>query len=195
MIQMIDKREMEKQGALIKDRHSSYLKTNPEMAASYPCCSYLLALYDTIKPKRILELGSGISSYCLRLFKKENNLDTEIYSIDTSKLWLSKAIEYCKLHQLDISNFFTWDQFKDYQGTFDLIFVDIDNSTNRYLYFQPIFDQFSKKGTIILFDDMHKGNISNPFQAIIKGREYAELDISDLTTDEYNRFSKLIRIE
>lgn len=141
--------EMKAQATLIEKAHTGYLVDNPEMPASLQCCTYLLALYDIIKPKKILDLGSGISSYCFRLFKKENNLDTEIYSIDSDRYWLDRSIELCRANGLDTDYFELWDDFKNHKGTFDLILVDIDNSTNRYQYFETIFDQFSKPGTII----------------------------------------------
>ena len=81
--------------SLIKDEHHIYTKGVSKNSASYQCCSYLLSLYDSLKPANILDLGSGISSYCLRLFKKLNNLDTEIWSIDTNLDWLEKSKRYC----------------------------------------------------------------------------------------------------
>lgn len=195
-IKSIDTRDMIKHHNLIKAEHSAYLKTNPEMAASLQCCSYLLSLYEIIQPKQILDLGSGISSYCFRLFKKANKLDTEIHSIDSSATWLKRSMAYCQNSGLDSTNFKTWDNFiKEYAGIFDLVFMDIDNSTNRHSYFKPVFDKFCDAGTIVLFDDMHKTNIVNPFDKFMKTRQYTEYDIKDLTVDKFGRFSRVIKVK
>lgn len=180
---------------MILDEHKYYVDNISKMAASLQCCMYLLSLYDSIKPDRILDLGSGISSYCLRLFKKINNLDTDIWSIDLDKGWLEKSRLYCEVPELDIEHFQTWDEFKDHTEPFDLIFVDIDMSPQRKLYFEPVFNQFSKAGTIVMLDDMHKSIIGRPFDKLMKTRTDQEIDIKAQTMDEYGRYSRLIEVQ
>lgn len=163
-------------------------------AASLQCCAYLIALYDEHKPSRILDLGSGISSYCLRTYKALHSLDTEIWSIDSDEEWLGISRRYSSSRGLGDQGFELWEDIKDKQETFDLIFVDIDMSPKRELYFDAVFNQFSKPGTIVLLDDMHKSVIATPFDKLMEESDYTESDIKDLTIDEYGRYSRLVTI-
>lgn len=179
----------------IKAEHKFYVDNISKNAASLECCMYLLSLYDSLKPDRILDLGSGISSYCLRLFKKFHGFNTDIWSVDTDIKWLKKSREYSDARGLDPTNFITWDEFKDHTEPFDLIFVDIDMSPKRKLYFESVFNQFSKAGTIVMLDDMHKSIIGSPFDKLMKTKSYTESDIKAQTLDEFGRFSRLVEVQ
>lgn len=179
---------------LIREDHKFYTDNISVNAASIECCSYLISLYATTKPKRILDLGSGISSYCVRLYKKLNNLVTEIYSVDTQTAWLQKSRIYCHNREVDTDNFVTWDNFKNHTEPFDLIFVDIDMSPERKLYFEPVFNQLSKPGTMVMLDDMHKSAIGYPFDKLMKIRTDREINIKKQTIDELGRYSRLIKV-
>jgi predicted O-methyltransferase YrrM len=180
---------------MIIDEYNYYIEniSARHMAASLPCCLYLIALYDTLKPQNILELGSGFTSYCLRLFKKENKLDTDIWSIDTSDMWLKKSQEYCAERGLDSANFETWDSFYNKDIKFDLTFVDIDSGPKRHTYFNPVFDKFSKKGAFVYLDDIHKPKVINPLNNIVNTRGYIKYDIEKFTKDRA-RFSTLVKV-
>lgn len=191
---MITEDKMNEFISYIKVEHKFYVDNISQMAASLPCCLCLLALYDELKPDRILDLGSGISSYCLRLLKQLHDLDTDIWSIDSDPGWLETSKLYCIGNGLDYRNFKTWDTIKDSTEPFDLIFVDIDMSPKRKYYFEPVFNQFSKPGTVVMLDDMHKSLIYPAFDRFMKTKSYKEIDIKALTLDEYGRFSRLVEV-
>lgn len=198
MIELINKNfelKKEEYKNMIIDEYNYYIEnvSARHMAASLPCCLYLIALYDTLKPNNILELGSGFTSYCLRLFKKENNLDTSIWSIDTDDVWLKKSQEYCSGHKLDSNNFELWGDFSKRKIKFDLVFVDIDSGPKRHTYFNPVFNRFSKKGTFVYLDDLHKPHVRNPLISIVNTKGYYIYDIEKFTKDR-SRFSTLVKI-
>ncbi len=180
---------------LIIDEYNYYVEniSTKVMAASLPCCLYLLGLYDSLKPFNILELGSGFTSYCLRYYKKKNNLDTKIWSIDTNSQWLEKSKEYCEKRDLEIENFCLWDDFKDKEIKFDLIFVDIDSGPRRHLYFNDVFKKFSKLGTFVHLDDLHKPLVYKNLDKILKGIPHNRYDIKDLTLN-IKGFTTLVEI-
>ncbi|MDA3788091.1 MAG: methyltransferase domain-containing protein [Desulfobacula sp.] len=180
---------------MISNEHLLYTENVSANAASLPCCLYLLALCDMLRPNRILDLGSGISSYCLRLYKKYKDPEVEIHSIDADEAWLQTSKQYCATRVLDTTHFWNWDDFKGTQGRFDLIFLDIDMSPKRKLYFQPVFDQFAVEGSFILLDDMHKSIIGRPFDKLMDKAYHQEYNIKALTLDQYGRFSRLIKFK
>jgi predicted O-methyltransferase YrrM len=180
---------------LVFEEYNYYIEniSSRPMAASLPCCIYLLALYDRLLPLKVLELGSGFTSYCLRFYKKLRNINSEIYSIDTSKEWLETSKNYCKERELDINNFQIWDYFKECREKFDLIFVDIDSGPRRHLYFESVFKQFSKVGTFIYLDDLHKPQVYKNLDSILSTINHKRYNIKDLTIDR-KRFSTLVEI-
>lgn len=186
----------EKFTKMIIDEYNHYITeiSSRPMAASLPCCLYLMSLYDELRPKRILELGSGFTSYCLRLFKKENNLDTEIYSIDTNAGWLKKSEDYCADRGLDSNNFQTWDVFQKSKKKFNLIFVDIDSGPRRHLYFDPVFTKFSEIGAFVYLDDLHKPPVYRNLDSMLKTVNHKRHNIRKLTQDR-KRYSTLVEVQ
>ena len=91
MIKQIRKLFKEKESEYtfnLESMYAYYTETisNESMAASLKCCAFLVCLYEALEPKRILDLGSGFSSYSLRHFKDQMSWDTEIYSVDLRPL-------------------------------------------------------------------------------------------------------------
>lgn len=185
----------EKFTEMIIDEYKYYIDkiSSREMAASLECCLYLMSLYDALKPSNILELGSGFTSYCLRLYKKVNKLSTDIHSIDTNEGWLKKSVEYCDERKLDSSNFETWEYIKNKDYKFDLIFVDIDSGPRRHLYFEPVFNKFSKPGTFVYLDDLHKPVVYKNLDKFLSGIKHKRHNIKKQTQNRA-RFSTLVEL-
>jgi len=74
--------------------------THPELP---PAQASFVTLCNLIKFKRILDFGSGLSSYCLR---KNLNYKTDITSIDNSFVWLSRLFDFCEKNNINTKNFF-----------------------------------------------------------------------------------------
>jgi predicted O-methyltransferase YrrM len=164
--------------------------SNKVMAASLRCCVFLMCIYDATKPNKIIDLGSGFSSYALRYFKNKFNVNTEIYSVDSNKDWLIKSKEFCKNNNVDVSHFYSWDDIKNKVIPFDLIFMDIDKTKKRISYYDHIYNHFLSKNTFMLVDDLHKPLIRNKIKHIdIKHKKHR---VYDETIDKFKRFSSLI---
>ncbi len=78
--------------------YQDYVKnvSNPIMALSLELSVFLLLLCDFIKPKNILDFGSGFSSFIFRYYAAHyvNNQSTIIWSLDDSQEWLDKTSEF-----------------------------------------------------------------------------------------------------
>jgi len=159
------------------------------MAASFECCIFLMVLYEAIKPKMVLDLGSGMSSYTLRYFKKIYAEDSSVWSIDSNKEWLSKSKIFVENFGLNTDNFKTWDEIADDTTKFDLIFFDIDNNKKRINYIPTVLNNFVTENSFIMFDDMHKSGLRSDINTVLSGYEHKKIDIKKYTLDRFKRFS------
>jgi predicted O-methyltransferase YrrM len=177
----------------IKNAYNKYVNTVSVdyMAASLECCVLLMVLYDVIKPKMVLDLGSGMSSYVLRYFKKSYNEGSCVWSIDSDKKWLNKSKNFAKKFGLNIDNFKTWDSINNDTTKFDLIFFDIDNNKKRINYIPTVLDNFMTKDSFIMVDDIHKSGWRRDLNKVLLEYEYKKIDIKKYTFDKYKRFSNL----
>ena len=93
-----------------------------DMAVSLPIASLCLALCRIEHPKRILDLGSGFSSFIFRMHATELG-GCEVYSADDSAEWLHKTRDYLITKQMPATNLYEWPLPKD-TDKFDFIFHD-----------------------------------------------------------------------
>jgi predicted O-methyltransferase YrrM len=177
----------------IKNAYNKYVNTVSVdyMAASLECCVFLMVLYDAIKPKMVLDLGSGMSSYALRYFKKNHHEDSCVWSIDSDKEWLNKSKMFVEKFGLNIDNFKTWANINNDTTKFDLIFFDIDNNKKRINYIPTVLNNFVTKNSFIVFDDMHKGGLRRDINNVFSGYDHKKIDIKKYSFDKYKRFSSL----
>jgi len=181
--------------SMISKEYDKYISTisTRSMAASLLCCSYFIHLIKTLNPKRVIDFGSGFSSFAIRKYNKLTGSKIETWSVDSDKLWLERSIEFCNENGVDTNHFYTWDQVKDNDVPFDLIFFDIDRTVNRIRYFNDLFDRFSDNGSYILFDDMHKKVLSRHLHSKLKHIDHIFYDTSEVTRDR-NRYSYLVKV-
>ncbi|MDX1701281.1 MAG: hypothetical protein R3250_11720, partial [Melioribacteraceae bacterium] len=102
MLNEILKRYQEKEEEYSKEIESTFTHytttvSTPEMAANLRSCVLLGCMMEVMKPKRAMDLGSGVSSYALRYFKGKFKYRTEIYSVDSDWDWLKKSKEFCEV--------------------------------------------------------------------------------------------------
>ncbi len=162
MLKEILKRYKEKEEAYTKEIKETFIYytrsvSTENMAASLRSCVLLGCMMEVMKPKRAMDLGSGISSYALRYFKSKFKYTTEIYSVDSDWDWLKKSRDFSHVREVDSNHFYHWTEVNLKKIPFEIIFMDIDRTKARLNYYEPVCKQFTKKGTLMLIDDMHKG--------------------------------------
>ncbi|QLA17147.1 hypothetical protein [Desulfolutivibrio sulfoxidireducens] len=189
-----------------------------DMAASFEAVCFLFGLCAFRRPESILDLGTGISSAIFRLSRRMaegpcevTSLDAsaacgstaefippgtpgcEVTSLDASAAWLEKSRAYSLKTAGDDQGFFTWEAYAG-REPFDLVFVDIDYTPNRPAYYDPVLTRFTKKGSLVVFDDMHSRILSAAYRETVAGHPHVEYDIKSLTFDFFGRFSTLIQM-
>ncbi len=172
-----------------------YYKSNISIgnsAASIETAALLDIAARNNKAKRILDLGSGYSSYVLRTYQKECPDDVEVWSVDSDKKWLEKTREYLEQNNLDVGNMYHWDDFvKDFNGKFDLVFLDMRPISARVDWVEKLHNNLSDQGLIIV-DDVHKDHLMTPILIKYADRFDHLVNIKNITFDNLGRYAMII---
>jgi hypothetical protein len=105
----------------------------------------------------------------------------QVTSLDASAAWLEKSRAYSLKTAGDDQGFFTWEAYAG-REPFDLVFVDIDYTPNRPAYYDPVLTRFTKKGSLVVFDDMHSRILRAAFVECRGPHPHVEYDIKALTS-------------
>ena len=119
------------------------------MAVSLELASFLLFLAETVHPARILDLGSGFSSFVLRQVR-----GASVLSVDDDANWLERTSEYLREKKCEDSNLALWNEVVQRSPEpYDLIFHDLALVEQRRATLPRVLEW--SKGWIVL-DDGHK---------------------------------------
>ena len=79
-----------------------------QMALSLESAALVWALCDERRPAKIVDLGSGFSSFVLRHWAKVSGREVEVWSVDDDAEWLQKSKEFCASTGVSTEKFSTW---------------------------------------------------------------------------------------
>lgn len=160
-----------------------------DMAASFECIVFLVTLCRQKSFTKILDLGSGFSSFALRYISVNENV--QIWSVDDNELWLSRTIDFLRQQQVSTENVLMLDGFiAEGEDDFDLIFLDLNYVEVREKFIELVVQRCRPGGTIV-FDDVHKPDYL--YEVLRQGRRLGVnfFDIKALTVDGFGRFALL----
>lgn len=182
--------------AEIKDKHAGYIKeiSSPDMAMSLELAEFLIEYCISTKPNRLIDLGSGFSSFVFRLYQKHINEQAIIYSIDDDEAWLHKTKDYLKNIELNTDNLITLDSLKamDLNGFFDLVLLDLNFVEKRKLYISYSLD-LTKEDGVTIIDDVHKVEFLREVKKRAKAHDSVLFDLKEKTIDSFGRFAILLK--
>jgi len=145
-------------GAAYRDYTSRVSDAN--MSISFKMVTYLWDTIQKLKPHRILDLGSGFSSFVFRLYAKKSRHDVVVFSVDTAKKWLRGTEKFLLKHDLDTERLVLWKNLaKDMPGGFDLVLHDLADIRRRMKVMNAVAEA-AKPGALIVCDDAHKTEYS-----------------------------------
>jgi len=180
----------------LKKEHTQYIKeiSSPEMAMSIELAEFLIEYCISNRPSKIIDLGSGFSSYVFRLYKKKYNNDAIIYSVDDNEDWLVKTKKYLEKHQLNYDNLLTLDelQTKQLNGFFDLVLLDLNFVEKRQHYIVYSNELKNKEGNVII-DDVHKVEFLREVKSKAASQNANLYDIRLKTKDQFGRFAIVLK--
>jgi predicted O-methyltransferase YrrM len=141
----------------LKDAYHDYVSNYSAslISLSLKKGTFLYFFCHLTKPKIVLDLGTGFSSYVFRLFDK-NEGATEVISVDESEYWLNETKEFLQKYNLSTEGMLTWEEYEYEQlPDFDLTFVDIGNFNFRLRILPILMIKIKKFGGVIIVDDFH----------------------------------------
>jgi predicted O-methyltransferase YrrM len=150
-------------------------------AASLETVAYLAHVNFKRKPKRILDLGSGISSAVLRM------RGGDVSTIDTDTDWLNRTIAFLERHSLPMGGMRA---NREPDGLFDLIFLDIANGATREQWAEVAVDHLAPGG-LIVFDDMQSESHAAVFAELCERNGITLYSLKHITNDAIGRWSAL----
>ena len=173
--------------------YQDYVKrvSNPIMALSLELAVFLLVLCELIKPKNIIDFGSGFSSFVFRYYAAHhaNDQSLVVWSIDDSMEWLDKTSEFLTAQGLKTDNLSMLDSIIQKQNiSFDLILYDYGAFDTRMANLETALSLLSDKGSIII-DDMHGADYAFFVLNSLKKFDFKKYSIRCYTNDKYGRYS------
>ena len=120
-----------------------------ELAA---CLTMLCQLF---RPRTILDLGSGFSSFVFRHYVPDAGIKPTVYSVDESPEWLETTRRFLSKNNLSEENLALWKLFRQKRyRPFDFIFYDLGSLPVRKKLLPQVLPLCRPGGAIVL-DDMH----------------------------------------
>lgn len=172
----------------IEDAYYNYINnvSTDEFAISINTALYLYFLCDKFKPKRVLERGSGFSTFVFAYYKSKNP-DVKVDTIETSNGWLNKTTNFVRSYGFDADNYFLWRDFEEYQK-YDFIFEDTKTDL-RIETIDYVMDLMDDDG-IIVFDDANRHNSREREYYLEKKTEERNLHFFSLKKYTFDRFGR-----
>jgi predicted O-methyltransferase YrrM len=183
----------------LKRAHGKYIAefSTPEMAVSLETSQFLYVLAKAVRARRILDLGSGFSSYVLRLYSMDAGSDVVVHSVDDDRGWLARTGEFLRLSRMREDFLLDWQTFQQLTPIgFDLIFHDLGNTALRLQSLPFVISLLDTRGVLIL-DDMHKtgagleGGYPRLARRAVRQAGLTVLSAPQHTLDRYQRFCEI----
>ncbi|MCX5833128.1 MAG: class I SAM-dependent methyltransferase [Deltaproteobacteria bacterium] len=166
--------------------------SNEIMTISMELSTFLLLMCNERRPGRILDLGSGFSSFVFLFYKSSEKQNTTVWSVDDSSEWLNKTRGFLDDHGMPSDHLLTWDDFiQKGEGSFDLILYDIGTFEFRHENFEKV-TRMKSPGGVIVIDDVHQADYGIFINRKIQEIGLTSYDTGCLTRDKFRRFSLLV---
>lgn len=162
--------------------------SRPDMASSLELAAFMLTFCQANKCTKLLDMGSGLSSFVFRLYASDSP-GVIVYSVDDDERWLEKTRLFLRQHNLSEKNTFTVDHFVTLnECDFDCILHDLNFVDVRINYTELIL-KMTKKGGAIIFDDVHKPDYLFSLLSRVRNINAEIFDLKPATLDTFGRFS------
>jgi predicted O-methyltransferase YrrM len=176
--------------AWLVEAHQRYETANglPGMAISAELAHFLWSLLQERRPQRILDLGSGFSSYLFRRFAREADPGVTVWSVDDQRRWLNQTRAFLEQENLPTANLCLWEGF--HENGFDLILHDLGNLDLRISSLERVIS-LARPGAAIVLNDAHQRHYAQQAMQILASRGVRYSSLEEATTDRYGRYSWL----
>jgi predicted O-methyltransferase YrrM len=179
-------------------RHARYIAnvSDSAHAISLELARFILEVASEDHAKRLLDLGSGFSSYVLREYAA-GVPDAVAWSVDDDPAWLEKTHAFLVSEGLSTEHLYNRSEFltlgsTNGVGTFDLVVHDLSTVRSRHGTIQFVLGLVRPGGALIL-DDMDVDAYRRHARSELDAAGAKHVDVKDRTLDARNRYSWLAR--
>jgi len=186
----LDSNIIEQNRKMLEPYYKEYVRdiSRADMAASIELAAFMFSICKLNNYTKLLDMGSGLSSFVFRLYAKETP-GVKVYSVDDDAAWLEKTRAFLRLHQLDTQNLFTLDQFlTSKESGFDCILHDLNFVEVRINYVDHLIKLIDKDGLLVL-DDVHKPDYMYAALKVLSKTKAKVYTLKPVTIDGYGRFA------
>ncbi len=161
------------------------------MAVSLELSVFVMALCRLLKPRRLVDLGSGFSSVLLRLYQRGASPTPEVWSVDTSPEWLGMTRRILEWQGLPTDGLATWEEFVG-QGPsgFDLVLHDMGSVLTRRRTLRRVLG-LTARGGVVVIDDANFVQVRHHARRTLRHRGIEHHLVGAATRDKYGRYALL----
>lgn len=161
------------------------------MAIPIETSAFLWWLCVETKAKSVVDLGSGFTSYVLRLYASQCDYPVVVHSVDDDPYWLERSVRFCEFHKgLDLDGFLSDDEWMASDQTYDVIVHDMASGDKRNEFAGHAADRLNAGGHLLL-DDAQNHSHHHAFSDVCRYRGMTLVDIWAQTIEEAGRFAAL----
>ena len=165
---------------------------HPVHAGSPELVALLQIMIQTMEPSRVVDLGSGFSSFVFRTLAARAETDMEVWSVDDSSEWKEKTRQYLEEMKCQTENLHTWADFiVDNPGDFDLVLHDMGTMEFRAETLRQALD-LARPGGLVLLDDVHKPAYREEAKAVLEEMGLEWFSLREWTRDPLTRYVWLV---
>lgn len=173
------------------EQYVSRISTD-DSAISLELAIFLIVLCNATKPQRILDLGSGFSSFVFRRYQLSADPKPEVWSVDDCPHWLNRTRSFLYEHNLNAHKLLSWDSFQSKTvNNYDLILHDLGTMDLRLETLEEVLGMVCPCGLVIL-DDFHKPKYKQRLDDMISQFKFEIYNLGAFTMDKYGRYSALL---
>jgi len=161
------------------------------MAVSLELSAFLMALCRILRPRRVVDLGSGFSSVLLRLYQREAGPAPEVWSVDTSPEWLDMTRRILRWLDMPTDHLVTWEDFVVQEPSgFDLVVHDLGSILTRRRTLRRVLG-LTARGGVVVIDDANYGGVRRHAKRALRRRGIEHHLVGAATRDKYGRYALL----
>jgi predicted O-methyltransferase YrrM len=179
-------------GSELRPVYDRYVSTisSWDWAVAWRTAVALDALCDALRPRRILDLGSGFSTYVECRWAQNAQPETEIVSVDDSPEWLETTRGFLAGEGLSCELIARADLGSLPAGAFDLAFDDMGRVEQRAEAIDTLARVMAPGGVVVL-DDMNVRGYRAEVRARLDRAGWPLYSLRKQTIDQRGRFAML----
>ncbi len=170
--------------------------SSPGMAISLELATFLLFACRALSPERLIDLGSGYSSFVLRMYAHNAQRPHSVWSVDHDQEWLERTRTYLQAHALSTRHLLSWTEFTSRSeasvGPFDLILHDLGGGMSARENALPIALAIARPGAILILDDICEPGYKAYARRLLRKTPHASYSLRRFTRDDRGRYSQLV---